>query len=402
MTPSRSFRPSTSRRWVPVAVVALALAGGGTWWLTRGKKAEIEPIREVAAPTLVRPGTVRYPDQAPQLSMLKTEVVKAGAVPLAEPLAARLVYDEDVTARLSASFVGRIVALKASPGDAVKAGQVLAELDSPDFGTASADLRKADADLEQKRQALERAHDLYRAEVIARKDFELAQADHAQARAEADRARLRLRNLMPRGGSVHGERLPLTSPVNGVVTERNATPAMEVNPSLPAPLFVVTDPRRLWVQIDLPEHLLAQVQVGGSVDVQVEAWPGAHFPARVIQVGLVVDPATRRIPVRAQVDNAGLKLRPEMFARAVLTRGAAGVGGTAFEVPNTALVNEGLYTAVFVETAPHEFSKRRVEVAVRGTSTSFIGSGLQPQERIVSQGALLLAAEMQNSGEGGQ
>jgi cobalt-zinc-cadmium efflux system membrane fusion protein len=385
--------PRRPKPW-PIAVltaVLIAAVAGGTWFALHHGHDAPALAPEAAPPTAVRAGSVRYAENAPQLSMLKLLSVQAGALPLAEPLAARLVYDEDVTARIATSFAGRIVGLKAAPGDRVRAGQTLAEIDSPDFGSASADLHKAEADLAQKRHALDRASELLQAEVIARKDYEQASADAAQSQAEADRASLRLKNLMPHGGTVNGERLPLASPLNGVVTERNANPAMEVNPGLPAPLFVITDPRRLWLLIDLPEHLLSKVQVGAAVDVQVEAWPGEHFAARILQIGQVVDPNTRRIPVRAAVDNAALKLRPEMYARAVLPHPGT---ARAVEVPNTALVNDGLYTRVFVETAPREFSQRAVEVALHGTDTSFVSAGLKDGERIVSQGALLLAAEL--------
>ena len=191
--------------------------------------------------------SLRYPAGAPQLAMIRAQVIPAAAVPLTEPLSARLTYDEDATARISVPVAGRIVSIKAAPGDFVKAGQVLVEIDAPDFGSALADLNKARADEEHKRLVLERAKALLPGEGIAAKDVEAAQADQLQAQAETARAEQRLKNLNPHGLPVHGQRIGLTSPLSGVVTERTANPALEVGPGLTAPLFVITDPRRLWL-----------------------------------------------------------------------------------------------------------------------------------------------------------
>src|SRR6185436_11784679 len=137
----------------------------------------------------------------------------------------------------------------------------LAELDSPDLAAAVADLRKAEADEARKRYALERARTLYEGQVLAKKDMESAQADFAQARAETERAALRLRNLAP-AGAREDNRYVLRAPISGVVADRQANPGMEVRPDLPNPLYVITDPAKLWVLIDLPERDLPKVAPG--------------------------------------------------------------------------------------------------------------------------------------------
>ena len=254
---------------------------------------------------------------------------------MAEPLNGRIAYNEDFTARVSSPIAGRIVALNASPGDNVKAGQVLASIDAPDLAAAVADLRKAEADEARKKLALERAQKLFDAEVAPRKDLEVAAADQAAARAETQRAQMRLRNLAPAGGDGRG--LALRSPVNGVVADRKANPAMEVQPGMADPLFVVTDLKRLWVMVDLPERYLARVSQGLHATVTVDAYPGETFRATVARIGQVVDPGTRRIQVRCDLPNPEGVLKPEMYARvSLLTRD----GQVALRLPNSALVTD--------------------------------------------------------------
>lgn len=348
------------------------------------------PKAALAPSATPAPGVLRYGADAPQLSMLHAEALPSLPVPLADALSARVTYDDDATARVGVGLSGRIVALHAEPGAVVKAGQVLAEIDSPDVGSASADLDKARADEERKRLAYQRGRDLVPGEGIAVKDWESLQADLAQARAETARAEQRLRNLNPYGLRIVGQRVSLVSPVSGIVTERNATPGLEVNPGLATPLFVVTDPTRLWVMIDLPENLMSHVRQGGPVAVESDAWPGERFTATILQAGSVVDPDSRRITVRARLANPGHKLLPEMFVRAYLLQD----GGKGVRVPNSALVSRGIYTFVYVQTAPGEFHRRQVTLLTRGADYSFVGDGLKGGEQVVTTDALLLDAEL--------
>jgi cobalt-zinc-cadmium efflux system membrane fusion protein len=312
-------------------------------------------------------------------------------VPLAEPLNGRIAYDENATARVSSPILGRVVKLNASPGDAVRAGDALLVLDSPDLAQAASDVAKARADEQRKQRSFDRAKLLLDAGVIPGKDYESAEADFLQARAEAQRAELRLRNLNVRGGTEGDGHFSLLSPISGVVTDRQVNPGMEVRPDLPNPLFVVTDPTHLWVMIDLPEHNLSKVEVGHPVAVEVDAFPNERFRATIQRIGQTVDPVTRRIQVRCTIANPGRKLKPEMYARATLL---ADENKRAVRVPNSALIIEGLHSYVFVEKEPGAFEKRLVKLSIQDRDYSYVESGLEPGTRIVAVGPLLLSAEL--------
>jgi cobalt-zinc-cadmium efflux system membrane fusion protein len=373
------------------ALALVAGAAGATWLLPGGTKESLTPREQPpAAKVNGERNVLRFPEGAPQLAMIRSELLPSSPVPVAEPLSARVAYDEDVTARIGVGISGRIVALKAAPGDPVRAGQVLAEIDSADFGTAHADLDKARADEERKRLVLARAQDLGAGDGVAAKEVEAAEADYAAARAETARAEQRLNNLNPHGLIVHGQRVGLTSPVGGVVAERTATPGLEVSPGLGTPLFVVTDVRHLWLMVDLPEKLMSRVKRGDNVAVESDAYPDERFAARIVQLGQVLDPNTRRVVARARLDNTSGKLLPEMFVRASVLQDS----GSGVRVPNGAIVNRGVHAFVFVETAPGQFQRRRVMLLTRGSDSSYVGEGLKGGERVVTTGALLLDAEL--------
>lgn len=366
-------------------VVLVAAAGYGTYAYLKKHKAE---SNAPTASAQMGRQVLRFAPGAPQLSYLRIEPAQALPVPLLEPLHGRIAYDDNVTAKVFSPINGRVTKIAAQAGDTVKAGQPLLWLDSPDYAQALADLRKAEADRRMKALALDRAKLLFGGEAIARKDLEASENDAAQASAEAERARARLKNLAPDSGA--GGAFALRAPLAGIVTERQANPGTEVRADAPAPLYVVSDPTRLWAVAELPEKDLGKVKAGQEVSVEVDAFPGERFAAKVAAVGDVLDPATRRVTVRCQLPNDKRLLKPEMYAR--ITPGAA--GEALPRVPNTALVTEGLYTYLFVETSPGVLERRRVELGYRGMNDSYVKAGLNPKERVVTAGALLLNSEL--------
>ncbi|MBZ0105972.1 MAG: efflux RND transporter periplasmic adaptor subunit [Sulfuricella denitrificans] len=339
---------------------------------------------------------LRFPAGAPQLNYLRIQTVSTAPEPATEPLNGRIVYNEDRTSRISSPISGRIVKLDARPGDRVKAGQILALLDAPDLGGAIADMRKAEADQHLKQLALQRAKTLFEGEVLARKELESAEADWKQASAEGDRARSRLKNLAPGGTLSTDGRFALRTPMAGVIADRQVNPGAEVRPDNPAPLFVITDPSSLWASIDLPERDLGKVHVRQSIRVEVDAYPGKYFSGRITSIGATLDPATRRVSVRCSLDDQQGLLKPEMYARITPL---AERGRSILQVPNAAVISEGLYNFVFVENAPGVLEKRRISLAVQGRDQSVVSAGLKAGERVVTTGALLLNSEFKSGGK---
>lgn len=388
-TPLRSRLAQPLVRGGLLVVLALALGAGGTS-LWHARHAHPTAPAEKAHPPANR---LSLPEDAGQLAFLKLETVALAPLPASEPMNARLAVAEDLTARIFPPLAGRVLSLQAAIGDSVKAGSQLAVLDAPDFGQAIADLRKAEADSNQKHKALSRAEILFQGEALARRDLEAAEADAHSANAEAERARLRLANLVPVGSKIEGQRLALRAPLAGIVIDRQANPGTEVRPDVANPLFVISDLRRLWLNIDLPEKAAALAKPGETVNFTLDAYPGVDFAGKVDRVGASVDPATRRIPVRAVVDNVDGRLKPEMFARASLSAPDA---AKVVRLPVSALLTGGLSAHVFVQVGARDFERRPVSVARQDAEYAYLTpeSALKAGEIVVVRGALLLASEL--------
>lgn len=307
-----------------------------------------------------------------------------------EPLNGRITYDDNRTARVFSPLAGRIIKISGEIGMRVKKGDPLLVLDSPDFAVATSDSAKADADLLRKKEVYERAKSLYQIKGIARKDVEQAITDLQQAEAELRRTKARMKNLNASAPTPTNQFI-LRSPIAGTVSERQINAGSEIRPDATNSLFVITDPTHLWAQIDLPERHLDKMALGGLVSIEVDAYPGEVFEGKVTAISGALDPLTRRIQVRCQLDNTALKLKPEMFARVTPISNAK---SKLPRVPNTSIVTQGLFNFIFIEQSTGVLQRRRVTLGMQGSEYAYVKEGLQPGERIVTSGALLLNSEL--------
>lgn len=366
---------------IPTLITVLSLAA------LAACQDKAEPVAAAPLP-IIQNNQLRYPAGHPQLPLL-VSTPAAAAKSISVELPARLVWNEEKTQRIYPAFAGRVAHILTDVGQAVSAGQVLAQLASPEFGAAQADTSRAVADATLARQALQRQRELFEAGVVARKDVEQAEADAARAQAEVARAQART-SLYGSASGVN-QQLGLRSDIRGVVVERNLNPGQEVRPDASgAPLFVVSDPGSLWVQIDAHEADVADLRPGARVSLLVPTLPDQKLDATISAVTDQIDPNTRTIKVRATVANPQRLLKSEMLATVRYERTVA----KGLEVPATAVFLKGTQHYVFVQSQPGVFEPRDVKVAYESAKLVLLSAGLQEGEQVVSQNGLLLAREL--------
>ncbi|MXS80304.1 membrane fusion protein, cobalt-zinc-cadmium efflux system [Nitrosomonas eutropha] len=377
---------------IKVVAATLAIVITGVAGYLYFSQAVIQPPTENTGSNRTR-NQLLFPPGAPQLAYIKTSPAVSAMLPASEPLAAKLALAENLTARISPAVAGRILQLHVEIGDQVKAGTPLVTLDSPDFGAAIADLHKAEADATYKQLAYKRARELWAGEAIARRDVESARADWQIAAAEAKRAQLRVRNLVP-DGKMQDEKLVLYAPIDGTVAYRQANPGLEVRPDMAAPLFVISNLSHLWVLVDVPERLISRVQSGNPLLLNFDAFPEKSFLATITRIAPVLDPNVRRVQVRAEIDNPDGTLRPEMFARAQLIDPRA---DSVVQLPAESVITGGVHPTVFVETNAGEFIQRRIRIAFQDAESVWLepeNGGVAVGEEVVIDGTMLLTSEL--------
>jgi cobalt-zinc-cadmium efflux system membrane fusion protein len=336
--------------------------------------------------------TISFPADSAQLAALELAPVELRA-PVNTELSGRLMWNEDVTVRVFTPFAGRVRKLTADLGQQVETNGALAEVESPDFGQAQADARKAESDLKLTARTLARLRELFAHGAAAQKDVEAAEDAQAQAEAEHSRAVSKIAAYGAEAGSPD-EIFVLRSPLAGTVVDKSVGPGQEIRadqmlaniPEITAPLFVVSDPARLWIQIDATEVDLPHLQPGHEFTFTSRAFPGQTFKGRVDKVSEFIDPNTRTIKVRGSVDNSQRLLKAEMFVNVSLPDGQA----ATLSVPAAAVFLKGDKHFVFVQEKPGVFARQEVAIGSEEAGRVLILNGLQAGQQVVTDGCVFL------------
>ena len=332
---------------------------------------------------------ITFANNAPQLAQITVAPAEEQKTTATE-LSGRLAWDDDVTARIFPAVSGRIVQILANPGEHVAAGDVLAKIRSPDFSQAQSDARKAIADWKQSERALSRSRELLAHGAVAEKDVEAAENDFTHAVSEKERAlaTLSLYGGSPDDSEVNGV-FSLKSPIAGVIVEKSLNPGQEVRSDQVGdkPLFVISDPKRLWLFLDITEADLPCLKSNGTVVVRARALPEKNFRGQVEVVGEGLDPATRTIKARCLVDNSEELLRAEMYVSADIASATPAV-----DIPTEAVFLKDNAPCVFLETAPGQFQRRLVKLGLESGGRSVVLDGIAAGQYVVAEGCLLLEA----------
>ena len=295
---------------------------------------------------------------------------------------------EDRVARISPRTEARIISAPAKLGDRVRAGQVLATLDSVAVGEAHASLVQAQSELRIAEADLRRAETLVKDEIIPRKEFLRAQSEREKAaaavRAGSDRLRLLGGNTAV-GRGVSG--FTVVAPFAGTVIEKKATIGELANPS--TPMFTIADLSQVWIVADLPEAALSKVQVGAAARVTVPSYPNQMFGGRVNYLGAVLNKESRTVAARIVVPNQDGRLKPDMFATATIE--VTGDQRDVMSLPDAAVVIMQGQPSVFV-LENGQYVVRPVQPGERAGGRTTITAGLRPGEQVVTAGAYDLKA----------
>ncbi|MER2537735.1 MAG: efflux RND transporter periplasmic adaptor subunit [Azonexus sp.] len=341
-----------------------------------------------ADPALVAP--------APEL-LAQLKLAPLSTQPVAETLrvAGRIDFDEQRLARIGATITGRVTDIDALLGQEVKKGEVLARLNSSELSTQQLAYLRARAQLELNRRNAERAKSLFEADVIGAAELQRRQSEFqisvAETRAASDQ--LQLLGVTPASIERLGQHgavnslTPVVSTLNGHVVERKLAQGQVVQPA--DALFVVADLSRLWAVAQVPEQQVSQVKVGQSVSIEVPALGNEKLVGKLIYVGQTINPETRTVLVRTELDNRDGRLKPAMLASMLIEARAI----ERQVVPASAVVRENDEDHVFVAQGDGAFLLTKVKLAPEQGGQRVVLSGLKGDEKLVVDGAFHLNNE---------
>ena len=306
------------------------------------------------------------PRQRPAVLVVETVVASLRPVRRSAEAVGTLLGNESVT--LTAKVTEQVSAVHFEGGEVVRKGQILVELIDQE---QLALLREAQAKLEETRLQLKRLVSLgSKIATAAEIDVARTRVNASEAVLEALRARISDRSIR--------------APFTGIVGFRRISVGALLTPG--AVIAELDDIDPLKLEFTLPEHLLSQVAVGDAVSARSAAWDDIPFRGAVTRIGTRIDPVTRAFTVRALLGNEDGRLRPGMLMAVDVSLGAS----AAIVVPETALLQSGARSSVYVVDAQSVARRVSVQIGRRLPGAIEISAGIDPGDRVVTSGQLTL------------
>ncbi len=395
-----------SRRRLTLGVALLGLAGAGTYgYLNIG--AAKPGHSEVSSQS--RKGSGFYTPSAAEWASLTIQPVTERAFRAEYVTEGKIGIDEDRSTPVFSPYTGRVTKLLVRPGDSVTKGQPLFVIEAADTVQAQNDYISAMTSLNKAQSALDlaqiqdkRAKDLFEGKAVPLKDYQQSQATLIQAQndvrssqtaLEASQNKLRILGFndqavvsLRQNGRLNPE-TTVFSPIEGTVVQRKAGPGQFVSTGASDPVYVIGDLSTVWLIAYVRETDAANVAVGQDVNFNVMALPGKQLSARVNYVATAIDPVTRRLLVRATIDNKDGRLKPEMFANVTLY---SPDGHPAIGVPKQALIYEGDQVRVWVAHDDKSIELRSIKPGLINGDLVEVSQNLKPGEQIVTKGSLFI------------
>jgi cobalt-zinc-cadmium efflux system membrane fusion protein len=321
----------------------------------------------------------------------------------------KIAIDDDIATPIFSPYAGRVVQLLVKPGDLVERGQPLFVIEATDtvqalndFITALSALNSARSKLNLAQINEKRQNDLYAGKAVPLKDWQNAQNDLVTAQndmraadtaLEAARNRLRILGRSEEQIKSFQETrqisadTPIYSPLAGTVVQRKVGPGQFINSGASDPVYVVGDLSTVWLVAFVRESEAADVAVGQDISFTLLALPGRDFHARIDYVAPTIDPTTRRLLVRATIDNKDGQLKPEMFANVKIYTGG---DHPSVGVPRQALIYEGAHVRLWVAHDDKSIELREVEPGLTNGALVEVRSNLQAGEKVITRGSLFI------------
>lgn len=348
------------------------------------------------------PGVVRMSDE--QQKTVKLQTARADRRPITQPVSVTgtVAFDQGHVAALRPLAQARVLRLLVQPGDLVRAGQPLAELDIPSlttaqtgFTAAQASVREAEAGVAVARDALRRGELLARDGSLARAEAERRRLVLAQANAAAESARARAAALQAEVSRLNPGTAPgtgaITSPIGGVVVTVGASPGELLETTADA--FVVADLSVVLVLAQVPEAGVPLLAVGDPARVRLAGNPRT-WSGKVVALGAAIDPQARTLPARIQIANPDGALRSGMFVEVVLTSDR---GRDDVVVPSAAVQTVGDKRVVFMPLGDGRFQSHELTLGVERQDWTEVRGGLAAGDEVVTQGSFELKSLLQKA-----
>jgi membrane fusion protein, heavy metal efflux system len=299
-------------------------------------------------------------------------------------LSGKIEANEDKWVKVYPVVGGIVDEMKVQLGDYVTRGQTLAVIRSGEIADYQNQLTSAQSSFRNAEKSLNSSRELFKSGLTTERDTMNARTDLDKASSDLKR--------MEQTTSIYGVKSNaiqvITAPISGYVIEKNVTDKMQYKPDAAQPFFVIANLEEVWVMASVFETDIAKIKTGYDAEVNVIAYKDKTFTGKVDRIFSILDPKSRVMKVRVKIRNKDNLLKPEMFAQITIRYNDNTTRMPA--IPSEAIIFDKNKNYVMVYKDRCNIETREIEILEVAGKTTYIKSGLQLGEKVISKYQLLV------------
>jgi cobalt-zinc-cadmium efflux system membrane fusion protein len=281
---------------------------------------------------------------------------------------------------------GQVIEVKVSLGDKVSKGQTLAVMRSADVAGNYTDLSSTQSDVAVAKRQRDQAESLYKNGISSERDYTEAKENYNKAVAANRKVKQQL-SINGGGNTSENGTLVIKAPQSGYVVEKNITSGSFIRQDNSGSMFTISNMKDVWIWANVFESDISKVKTGYTAKVTTIAYPGKVFTGKINEISSVLDPDNKVMKIKIALPNPDLLLKPEMFTNVLVTNNE---NKQAVSVPAKAIIFDSSKNYVVVYNSKCDLKVREVSVIKTVDEISYIASGLNPGDKVVSKNQLLL------------
>ncbi|MBX2899285.1 MAG: efflux RND transporter periplasmic adaptor subunit [Cyclobacteriaceae bacterium] len=295
----------------------------------------------------------------------------------------KITADNNKMAHVNSLVGGLVLSVQAELGDYVKQGQVLATVRSSEVAEFQRQRLDAQSDVAVAEKNLQVARELFEGKLNSERDVNAAEKELVKARAELARINEVYAIYNLRDGSTFN----IQAPISGFVLAKNVLPNEQLRSDVTEALFSISEINEVWALANVSEGDIGKIELGYDTEVRTLGFPDKVYKGRIDKIFNAIDPETKAMKVRVRVPNDNFQLKPDMMAtvNVIFTENKKLVA-----VPSSAIIFDKSKNWVMVFKDRQNIETRNVEVYRQLGDVTFLSTGLQPGEKVISKNGLFV------------
>ena len=324
------------------------------------------------------------------MHMITTDTVSECLITDELKLSGEVSFNENNVVKVFPRISGQVIEARASLGDKVTKGQALATIRSADIAGSYNDLSSANADLAIAKRNMDNSESLYKSGISSGREYNEAKQNYEKALA----ARNKIQSVISINGggkASEGGQYLLTAPIDGYIVEKKVAAGAFIRPDMTDNLFTISDLKNVWINADVYETDIARIKEGENVKVIPVAYPDKVFTGTISKVSQVLDPQSKAMRVRINLENKDMLLKPEMFVKVLVSNTGE---SKVICVPASAVLPQDNKNFVVVYKSKNDVKLAEVDVIKTVGDRAYIRGGVNVGDQVISKHQLFIFTQL--------